>query len=923
MSTGAAVVEESKNRSNVTQISSVPSEGKEAGKWTRFFTIEGKHPFAQIEWKIANAKITNTEGDIVFEQRNIEVPAWWDQTTINIVADKYFRTIEGIRESSVKQIFTRVSNTLTQWAKEQGYFETDEDAVIFEQELIYALLHQYGGFNSPVWFNIGVPGRKQTASACFISSVDDSLQGIIGFQSSELEIFKGGSGSGANLSNLRSSYEKISAGSYTSGPLAFMKGADAYAGAMKSGGATRNAAKIVILDIDHPDILKTRDGRPGFIKCKAVEEKRAHDLIEAGYSAAYDDPNSAYKNVSYQNANHSVSVSDEFMKAVQADGAWHTRERVSEKTIHVLNAKELWNEIAEAAWFCGDPGLQFSDTINRWHTTPSVGKIRSSNPCGEFLNVDNTACNLCAINLVKFFDGNQFDVEKFGHTIRVFVTAQNAIISKADYPTEIIKENSHQLRPIGLNYGNLGALLMRLGYGYDSDEGRVIAARLASLMTGFAYDASAKLAARVGPFPKFGENSKAMLDVMRMHRVETSNICRRWNQDTDPLGLDTESMKLWNNVIELGEKFGFTVSQATLQAPLGTLSFLLQADTTGIEPAVSLVSYKSLVGGGYEKLINKSLGIALKNLGYSDDKVRTICEYVEKNGFIEGAPDFNPNHLSIFDCALPAGPTERHLQPMAHVKMLAAIQPMITCAQSKTINLPESTTPQEIADLYMESWKLGLKSVTIYRNGSKKSQPLSTKSSDQEKKAEEESVVVAERRPMPVDCKGSRHRFEIGGHKGYIVMNEYPDGTLGEVFLKLGKSGSTMGSLIDGFTQLLSIALQHGVPLENLINSFIHTKFEPAGMTLNPEIRFTDSIYDYLFKLLDLHYFDGANSGINGHHDVEAADASDSAPVSDRPSMKPPVMSLDAPSCGQCGAIMRRNGSCYLCDTCGHSSGCS
>lgn len=923
MANGVVAVDESAVRSNVTKISSMPLEGKEAGRWTRFFTEEGVHPFHGIEWKVADAKITNAKGEVIFEQRNIEVPAWWDQTTINIVADKYFRVIDGIRESSVKQIFTRVAVTLTQWAKEQSYFETDKDAEIFEQELIYSLLHQYGAFNSPVWFNIGVPGRKQTASACFISSVDDSLKGIIEFQSSELEIFKGGSGSGSNLSSLRSSYEKISAGSYTSGPLAFMKGADAYAGAMKSGGATRNAAKIVVLDIDHPDILETRDGRPGFVKCKAVEEKRAHDLINIGYSSAYDDPNSAYKNVSYQNANHSVSVSNDFMKAVESDGAWHTRERVGGKIIHTYKARELWNEIAQAAWFCGDPGLQFSDIINKWHTTPSVGRIRSSNPCGEFLHIDNTACNLCAINLIKFFHNNEFNLEEFSHIIRVFVTAQNAIIAKADYPTSLITSNSHQLRPIGLNYGNLGALLMRLGYGYDSDEGRAIAARLASLMTGYAYIASAKLAARIGPFAKYKENSKAMLDVMRMHRVETSNICGRWNQTEDTLGFDTESMKIWNEVVELGEKYGFTVSQATLQAPLGTLSFLLQADTTGIEPAVSLVSYKSLVGGGYEKLVNKSISPALRSLGYNDIDINNICDYVEKNGYIEDAPGFNPDHLPIFDCALPTGPSERHLQPMAHIKMLAAIQPLITCAQSKTINLPENTTPKEIADLYMESWKLGLKSVTIYRNGSKKSQPLSTKSSEEDEKVtkSEETAVVAKRRIMPTDCMGSRHRFSINGHKGYIVMNEYPDGTLGEVFLKLGKSGSTMGSLIDGFTQLLSIALQHGVPLDNLINSFIHTKFEPAGMTMNPEIRFTDSLYDYLFKLLDIKYFEGVNSGMNVHPSQMVHH--DSEPPSDRPSMGPPTMSLDAPSCGNCGAIMRRNGACYLCDTCGHSSGCS
>jgi ribonucleoside-diphosphate reductase alpha chain len=536
--------------------------------------------------------------------------------------------------------------------------------------------------------------------------------------------------------------------------------------------------------------------------------------------------------------------------------------------------------------------------------------------------VDDTACNLCAINLVKFFQDGKLDVEAFQHTVRVFVTAQNAIVQKADYPTSKITENSHNLRPIGLNYGNLGGLLMRLGYGYDSDEGRAIAARLASLMTGYAYSVSAKLAARVGPFASFHDNSQAMLAVMRMHRVETSNICQRWNLSKDPLGVDTESMKVWNEVIELGEKYGFTISQATLQAPLGTLSFLLQADTTGIEPAFSLVSYKSLVGGGHERLVNKSIKPALQNLGYPDKDIGEICDFVERNGYVEGAPGLDSTHLPVFDCASPIGPSQRHLPPMAHIKMLAAIQPLITCAQSKTINLPESTTVQEVADLYMESWKLGLKSVTIYRNGSKRSQPLSAKSEEAKKEEKAETGIANKRRPMPVDCQGSRHRFEINGHKGYIVMNEYPDGSLGEVFLRLGKSGSTIGSLIDGFTQLLSIALQYGVPLDGLIRSFIHTKFEPAGFTTNPNIRFTDSLYDYLFKVFDLKYYEGINSGLNGHAE-SAEEVHESEPPSDRSSMRPPVMSLDAPSCGQCGAIMRQNGACYICDTCGHSSGCS
>lgn len=931
---------------NKAKEATVDLVANEAGSWSRLFTTEGVHPFDEIEWKIVDSEIRRPDGSLAFEQKGIEVPSWWSQNTINIVADKYFRVINGVKENSVKQIFSRVSSTLRKWATEQNYFNSENDAEIFEQELLYALVHQYGAFNSPVWFNLGVPGRKQAASACFISSVEDSLDGIVDFQKSEIDIFRVGSGSGANLSSLRSSYEKISAGSYTSGPMSWMAGTDQYAGAMKSGGATRNAAKMNVLDMDHPDILETRDGRPGFIRCKSAEEKLAHDLVKVGYSASYDDPNGAYKRVKYQNANNSVSIPDSFMQAMIDDGVWHTKERKTGKAVHTYKARELWKEIAEAAWVCGDPGVQFTDTINKWHTIPKSGRINATNPCSEFACVDNTACNLCAINLTKFFDGKKFNYNRFRQTTRLFSTSQMAIVAKAEYPTEAITKNSHKLRPIGTNYGDLGALLMKLGHGYDSDEGRAVAARLASLMTATVYSTSAKLAARVGAFADFEKNREDMIRIMRMHQEADAKIVERWNQTKDPLGDDviSKSAEAWKEVISLGEKYGYNICQATLQAPLGTISFLMEMSTTGIEPAFSLVSYKSLVGGGHMKLVASCVRESLANLGYADDQISSICKYIEENDTIEGSPDLKEEHLAVFDCALPSGNGKRFLTPMAHIKMMAAIQPLITCAQSKTVNLPKDVTIEEIADVYQESWRLGLKCVALYRDGCKASQPISTKKESTEVSATEikqEGIPELRkqhgRERLPNDVNGHRHKFEIDGYKGYLILNEYHDGRLGEVFCKLGKSGSTVGGLIDGFTRLLSIALQYGIPLPELITSFVDTRFEPAGITSNPNIRLTKSLYDYIFKYIDIRHFGGEYSGLSEriqHNNSTYPESinegiSKSLHDSDRPVLDSssqafsPKKNLDAPPCQRCGSITQRSGSCYLCVTCGTSSGCS
>lgn len=957
---GAPVISIAKNR-NAEVIA------HEAGHWPRVFTTEGAHPFDDVEWKSADAEIRNSKNVIVFEQRGIEVPAWWNQNTINVVADKYFRVINGVKENSVKQMFTRVSSTLRKWAAEQNYFNTEKDAQVFEEELLYALVHQYGAFNSPVWFNLGVSGCRQAASACFISGVEDSLEEIMDYQVAEITIFRGGSGSGANISNLRSSYEKIAAGSFTSGPMSWMQGLNSYAGAMKSGGATRNAAKMVVLDMDHPDVLECRDNRPGFIRCKAAEEKLAHDLVRIGYSADYDDPNGAYKRVGYQNANHSVSIPDSFMQAVIDDGHWNTKERRTGKVVHNYKARDLWKEIADAAWVCGDPGIQYTDNINKWHTTPKSGRINASNPCSEFLHVDNTACNLCAINLTKFFDGRKFVYERMAQAVRLFSTSQMAIVDKAEYPTKKITENSKKLRPIGTNYGDLGALLMKLGYGYDSDEGRAVAGRMASLMTGLVYVNAAKLAARTDAFPDFEKNKDDMLRVMRMHQEADASILKRWNREKDPIGDDvvSKSAEVWKEVVALGEKYGYSISQATLQAPLGTISFLMGMSTTGIEPAFSLVSFKKMVGGGLMKIVNSGVRDALVNLDYSEDQVDAICKHIEDTGSVEGAPGLAPEHLSVFDCAMPAGPSGRYLTPMAHIKMMAAIQPLITCAQSKTVNLPNSVTREEIADIYQESWRLGLKCVALYRDGCKASQPLSTKSTAEAQGtlgSPEVSLPVpaphveiprpaplpraehtAHREKMPMDVKGWRHKFVIDGYKGYIVVNEYPDGRPGEIFLKLGKPGSTISGLVDAFTQMMSIGLQYGIPLPKLIASFIDTRFEPAGMTNNKDIRFAKSIFDYLFKVLDVKYYGGEHSGLKERLDKVRESASDVNDVKegiskDAHSMAPPEpraevshangkpsskVAYGGPPCARCGGLTQRNGSCYLCPSCGTTTGCS
>ncbi len=877
-------------------------------KWKKVLSSSFKDPFDSIKWKVANALLKKSDGTVVFKQDNVEVPDNWDQNQVNIVVDKYFRVINGERETSFKQVVSRIVSKITQWALEQKFFANDIDASIYSSELTVAILQQYGAFNSPVWFNLGVPGRSQQASACFILGVEDSIDSIIEYQSSELRIFKGGSGSGANLSNLRSSYEMTTAGAYTSGPLAWMRGLDQYAGAMKSGSATRAAAKMVVLDINHPDIIETKDGRPGFIRCKAFEEKLALDLVKIGYSSSFGDPNAVHKRIAYQNANISLSITDDFMRAVELDGTWSLKSRVDGKVINTYKARNIWREIAEAAWTCGDPGVQFSDTINSWHTAPESGKIRGSNPCSEYLNVDDSACNLCAINLTKFFGStfDSFNSDMYSHVVRLFSFAQMAICCKADYPTQKIEENSKKLRPIGLNYGNLGALLMNLGYGYDSDDGRAVAARLASLMTANVYLLAAELASYAGAFPEYQRNSGAMLSVMAMHKLADKSVS---NTSQVVKKTDQLSQSTWEKVINLGSVNGFFVQQATLMAPLGTISFLMGMDTTGMEPPLCLVSYKQLIDGSTLKLVNSTVNGALKNLGYEQSEIDSITDHISKTGGVVGSI-IKERDISVFDCALSPSAGGRSLTPMAHVAMLAAIQPHITCAMSKTVNLPESATVEDIESIYMSAWKMGVKCIALYRDKCKAAQPVLTSLSVKEVR---NNPV---RLKLPTDVKSKRHKFNIGGTDGYIITGDYDDGSLGEVFLKVGKQGSTILGLLDGFTQLLSISIQYGVPVQKIIQSFVGTKFEPSGMTNNKKIRFSSSIYDYLMKYLDKEYFNGEYTSGDTLFDESVSDS--------KKSTVEPVKkdTISSPPCNRCGSLTERVGTCHMCKNCGSTTGC-
>ena len=842
-----------------------------------FFSKPGEHPFEQLEWESRSAKITSDSGEVIFEQNNIEVPTSWSQLATKVVASKYFYgDVEtGQRENSVKQLVHRVCRTIADRGKKDGYFATDQDAEAFYNELTWLCVNQYGAFNSPAWFNVGLfdvydiagskhnfrwDARKQEpvacensyeypqASACFIQSVKDSMQDIMRLATSEAMLFKHGSGTGTDLSTLRSSKEKLSGGGKPSGPLSFMRVYDQIAAVIKSGGKTRRAAKMQSLKADHPDIKE-------FITCKTEEEKKAWTLIEAGYTGDYN--NEAYNSVMFQNSNLSVRITDEFMQAVEKDDKWATRAVTTGEKIGEHSARELMNLIAEGTRICGDPGLQYHSTINRWHTCPAAGPINASNPCSEYMFIDDSACNLASLNLMKFHkEDGSFDVAGFKKAVRLFIIAQEILVDNGSYPDKPIAENSHLFRPLGLGYANLGSLVMSQALPYDSDQARALAAAVSAIMTGAAYTASTEMASVKGTFAEFSKNADAMLKVINMHRRHAYDI----PEPHCPDYLRNAAKDAWDEAFDAGTRTGFRNAQATVLAPTGTIGFMMDCDTTGIEPDIALVKYKLLAGGGMLKLINKTVPMGLEKLGYSIDEIKSICDYTNKNETIEGAEKLNPDHLPVFDCAFKPRNGKRCIHYVAHLKMMAAVQPFISGAISKTINMPKESTTEEIEAAYMEGWKLGLKAVAIYRDGSKKLQPVSTKKHREaaaKAKSEESAQARPFRRRLPDTRQSITHKFSVANHEGYLTVGLYEDGQPGEVFITMAKEGSTVGGLMDVIGTCTSMALQYGVPLITLVDKFRHARFEPSGMTSNRDIPFAKSLIDYIFCWLGCRFIPG------------------------------------------------------------------
>jgi ribonucleoside-diphosphate reductase alpha chain len=909
-------------------------------RFGRHFTPPGSHAFDLVEWERRTAAITGEKGQVIFEQKDVEVPRSWSQLAINVVAQKYFRGGVGTpeRETSVRQLIDRVVETLGKWGREGGYFASEEDAENWSQELRYLLVTQHASFNSPVWFNIGVPGRAQQGSACFINSVEDSMESILELVKTEGMLFKFGSGTGTNLSVLRSSKEQLSGGGTASGPVSFMKGYDSFAGSIKSGGTTRRAAKMVILNADHPDILE-------FIRCKAEEEKKAWALIDAGYNVGFNVSGGAYDSVQFQNANNSVRVSDDFMRAVDGDKKWETKAVVDGRVIDTYKARDLWREIAEATWICGDPGLQFDTTIQDWNVVPNTGRINATNPCSEFVFLDDTACNLLSLNLMKFqTEDGKFDVERYRHAIDVCFTGQEIIVSNASYPTPAIGKNSEALRPLGLGYANLGALLMSMGLAYDSEEGGRFAGALTAIMTGRAFAQSARMAQVKGPFSEFAKNREPMLRVMEKHRQAAHQL------STSPESADVvdAARETWDEAVKLGRAHGYRNAQATVLAPTGTIGLMMDCDTTGIEPDLALVKYKKLVGGGLLKIVNTTVPAALRKLGYDELKVKEIVEYIDENDTIEGAPHLMDEHLKVFDCAFKPVNGARSIAPMGHVRMMAAVQPFISGSMSKTVNLPTDATAEDIQQTYMESWKLGLKCIAIYRDGCKRSQPLST-SLDKEKKEKAPQIEYrALRRKLPDERKAVTHKFDIQGHEGYLTVGLFDDGTPGELFVTMAKEGSTISGLMDAFATQTSYALQFGVPLKFMVDKFSHMRFEPSGFTKNKEIPIAKSIVDYIFRWMASHFLPVEEQDEAGVVRREPAPteppqapmkADNARPTTTAAELKViaspttngiggnvqkiTFINTDAPACPDCGAITVRSGSCYKCLNCGATTGCS
>jgi ribonucleoside-diphosphate reductase alpha chain len=877
----------------------------------RRYSTAGVDPFDQVEWEQRSAVITGDKGQVVFEQVGVEVPASWSQLATNVVVSKYFRGAVGARdrESSVKQLVGRVANTIAGWAQRGRYFASQPAVDVFKDELKCLLLTQQAAFNSPVWFNVGVEAHPQ-CSACFINSVEDTMDSILDLAKTEGRLFKYGSGTGSNLSPLRGSKEILAGGGQASGPVSFMKGYDAFAGVIKSGGKTRRAAKMVILDIDHPDIVQ-------FINCKANEEKKAWALIDAGYDGAVD--GEAYTSVFFQNSNNSVRITDDFMQAVEGDGVWKTVNRVGGKIAGSFEAKALMRMIANAAHVCGDPGLQFDTTINAWHTCKATDRIYASNPCSEYMFLNDSACNLASLNLMKFRDSSgEFDVASFKHAVDVVLTAQEVVVDAASYPTDRIGKNSQKYRPLGLGYANLGALLMARGLPYDSEAGRSYAASITALMTGEAYAQSARLSRVRGPFEGYEENEESMLGVIHMH----CDAAARLDDTLVPPALLEAARGVWNEALELGEKHGYRNAQATVLAPTGTIGFMMDCDTTGIEPDISLIKYKKLVGGGLLKIVNATVPEALDRLGYQNGKKAGILEYLEKEETIEGAPCFAEEHLPVFDCAFKPLKGKRTISPMGHVRMMAAVQPFISGAISKTVNLPEDATSDDISDTYLQAWKMGLKAIAVYRDNCKRSQPLNT-SAKKTADATLTNDMAPRRRRLPDERQAITHKFSIAGHEGYITVGLYEDGMPGEVFITMSKEGSTISGLMDSMATSVSLALQYGVPLSVLVDKFTHTRYEPSGFTGNKDIPIAKSITDYIFRWIALKFMKQEAPTATADLSSRAMSSRTDAPRREENEKKVFSNQADAPACSDCGSIMVRSGTCYKCVNCGTTSGCS
>ena len=987
-----------KTATNSTTSTPASASAKKAPglSFHRFFTKPGVSPYDELEWELRLAQITDAQGNVIFEQKEVEVPKDWSMTATNIVASKYLHGKIGTpeRETGVRQLVTRVAETIRNWGLAQGYFKTPEDGATFHDELVHILVRQYAAFNSPVWFNVGcdriepnsdarnwhwnpqtqqvefgVTGySKPQCSACFINSVKDSLDSILTLAKTEGMLFKWGSGTGTNLSPLRGSTEGLSGGGTASGPLSFMKGFDAFAGVIKSGGKTRRAAKMVILNIDHPDIVN-------FIECKQKEEAKAHALVGAGYDGSHPDSD-AYSSIFFQNANNSVRVTDDFMYAVVRDTDFSTKAIGDGTVMKTYKAKDLLKKISEATWHCGDPGMQYDTTTNRWHTSKNTARINASNPCSEYMFLDDSACNLSSLNLLKFAPNGTFDVEAYRHAVDILITAQEILVNNAGYPTESIMRNSHDYRPLGLGYANLGALLMAAGLPYDSDAGRDYAACVTAIMCGEAYLQSSRIAEQCDPLtpatdtvatrlgvteaanmpggacPGWYINREPFLDVIRMHRASVNNI----NKQNVPAPLYESSKACWDEALAHGEKHGYRNSQVTVLAPTGTIGFMMDCDTTGVEPDLALVKYKKLVGGGMIKIVNQTVPTALFKLGYDHDQTNAIVSYIDATGTIEGAPHVKDEHLAVFDCSFKPAKGTRSIAYMGHLRMMAAAQPFISGAISKTVNLPENASVEDIMEAYLQAWKLGLKAVAIYRDGCKKSQPLSaagtkTASAGNQESARPAQVLEEEdlnappravRHKLQEERASITHKFKVGDHEGYITVGLYPDGEPGELFITMAKEGSTVSGLVDSFALATSIALQHGVPLKLFCEKFAHTRFEPSGWSGNPDIGFAKSIMDYIFRWLQLRFLTGQQQFLFENFRPKLSAASSQLPdggemngnVGRAPSptsgsvhAADALASLidlgDAPTCSFCGSIMTRNGSCYRCGSCGSTSGCS